>query len=249
MLTPTPLSNVAALGQMQPRGHGRHETPARTRRQGRPSRERRDLRFANLATQCVVCGHRTTSRPIRPEPWFPATAGRMRLFPGLPSSEGRRRRHRTVGASLDFANLATQCVVCATTSRPIRPEPWFPATAGRMRLFPGLPSSEGRRRRHRTVGASLDFARSREEPPGAPSAPGWSRHRGVSVGRCSESKRLVSWKLLLREQRLVSWKLRCTFETTVRSLFQDSFQRLPLHCLALRAVRRLTGQGVGSGTQ
>jgi len=37
-------------------------------------------------------------------PCFPATAGRMRLFPGLPSSEGRRRRHRTVGASLDFAH-------------------------------------------------------------------------------------------------------------------------------------------------
>ena len=75
-----------------------------TRKQGRAAHTEMVMQFANLATQCVVCG--TTSRPIRPEPWFPATAGRMRLFPGLPSSEGRSRRRRTAGASLDFAKGA-----------------------------------------------------------------------------------------------------------------------------------------------
>ena len=78
------------------------------------------MQLAKLATQCAVCG--TTSRPIRPEPSFPATAGRMRLFPGFPSSEGRRRRHGTAGASLDFANLGSvlpRIVRASRTSQPL----------------------------------------------------------------------------------------------------------------------------------
>ena len=74
-----------------------------------------------------------------------------------PADAWKRVSWAQPGTALLVANLATQCVVCGRTSRPIRPEPWFPATAGRMRLFPGLPTSERRRRRHRTVGASPGF--------------------------------------------------------------------------------------------
>ena len=69
--------------------------------------------------------------------------------PASRSNEGRRRRHTAAEASPVFANLATQCVVCGTTSRPIRPEPWFPARAGRRRrpigLFarPASPAEQG----------------------------------------------------------------------------------------------------------
>jgi hypothetical protein len=51
-------------------------------------------------------GHANRARDI-----FRRTAGRTRLLPCLRSSDGRRRRHRTVGASLDFANLGTRRVV------------------------------------------------------------------------------------------------------------------------------------------
>ncbi len=54
---------------------------------------------------------------------------------GAPSVTGKRGHDRTSLSALLVANLATQCVVCGTTSRPIRPEPWFPATEWRMRLF------------------------------------------------------------------------------------------------------------------
>jgi hypothetical protein len=60
-------------------------------RQSRSSRSRRRRRLNRISAR--TC--------------FPATAGRTSLFPGLCSSEGRRRRHRTAGASLDFASCAT----------------------------------------------------------------------------------------------------------------------------------------------
>jgi len=65
--------------------------------------------FGNLAT-LVVDDRRRLSR-ISARTCFPATAGRTSLFPGLCPSEGRRRRHRTAGASLDFARSATGVVV------------------------------------------------------------------------------------------------------------------------------------------
>ena len=93
-----PWNELAHLATL--RAEYRHEGKA-----GVVAGRRRDVQIAKLATQCAVCG--TTSRPIRPEPSFPATAGRMRLFPGFPSSERRRRRHGTAGASLDFASCAS----------------------------------------------------------------------------------------------------------------------------------------------
>jgi hypothetical protein len=116
--------------------------PARTQRQGSIPRNASALLLANLAIQCVVCG--TKSRPIRPEPWFPATAGRMRLFPGLPSSQGRRRRHRTPGASPRFANLEPRRERCAHPRDGRRDTPGFRRQQGQTSLFPASCAQQGR---------------------------------------------------------------------------------------------------------
>ena len=55
--------------------------------------------FASLASPTTAGGY----DGIRFKACFSATAGRMRLFPGLPSSEGRRRGPTTTGASPVFA--------------------------------------------------------------------------------------------------------------------------------------------------
>ena len=113
------------------------------------------------------------ARPARPR-WPPRPRRALTIFQGATGPWHLPRLALNSGLSpwssrdVLLANLATQRVVCGTTSRPIRPEPWFPATAGRMRLYPGLPSTEGTRRRHRTVGASLDFANSRAAAPASP---------------------------------------------------------------------------------
>ena len=80
----------------------RGSDPSLTLTGGKTRRSPASLLFANLAT-LVVDDRRRLSR-ISARICFPATAGRTSLFPGLCSSEGRRRRHGTAGASLDFAN-------------------------------------------------------------------------------------------------------------------------------------------------
>ena len=89
-------------------------------------------------------GYADPAPQARPAPRFDATRG---------ISRGMVR-----DAQFAFASPASPTTAGGYDG--IRLEACFPATAGRTRLFPGLPSSEGGHRRHRTPGASPRFARS-----------------------------------------------------------------------------------------
>jgi hypothetical protein len=125
----------------------------------------------------------------------------MRLFPGLPSSEGRRRRHTTAGASLDFATSASRQVVALLVLAADGAEDLQIAEAGAGQPQIGIvarPAScsyEGRRRRHRTTGASPVFA-IRGEPGLRPRGPARTRTQGcrrrtLSVDLSEDAKRRV----------------------------------------------------------
>ena len=94
--------NLARRERRGPGNAGLRPSTATTAKQVcRPtSRAPSNSPISRRASSSTVGGRTGSARG----PCFPATAGRMRLFPGLRSSEGRRRRHRTAGASLDFAN-------------------------------------------------------------------------------------------------------------------------------------------------
>ena len=79
----------------------------------------------------------------------------------MPARERKRVWTWHMTSHLLFASCATDPAAGAHRGECSLRQPCSSATAGHMRLFPGLRSYEGSRGRHRTAGASLVFANSR----------------------------------------------------------------------------------------
>jgi hypothetical protein len=99
-----------------------------------PPKRRAALQLAKL--EHLAVDERRTRKGIGRRARFRATAGHVRLFPGLRSSEGAHRRHRTPGASPRFASSEARRPVDHRPPQPNGPRPWFPENAGTRQAPP-----------------------------------------------------------------------------------------------------------------